>query len=71
MSRGWIIALLVSAAMPAAAQTDQMYWNVGTPLVPGAPAPKIQRADLSGLNVHDVVTSGLMAPGGIAIDPIG
>ena len=40
---------------------DQMYWiDSGT--------DKIQRADLDGTNIEDIVTTGLRTPSGIAVD---
>ena len=44
----------------------KMYWTIA-----GSGASAIQRADLNGANVEDLVTTGLSLPGGIALDMAG
>ena len=46
---------------PSTAPPAQMYWTDTNP-------PKIQRADLNGANIKDLVTTGLRLPGDIALD---
>ena len=54
-----LVFILVSSISPVWAQ--KMYWTKsGT--------DKIQRADLDGSNVEDLVTTGLSSPSGIALD---
>ena len=54
-----IISLCVSTV-----RAQKMYW-----VDPGA--GKIQRANLDGTGVEDLVTAGLTAPNDIALDPVG
>ena len=51
-----------SIGTDATAPSAQMYWT---------DTSKIQRADLSGANVEDLVTTGLLLPGGVAVDMTG
>jgi DNA-binding beta-propeller fold protein YncE len=54
-------SLAVFFIRPASADSTKMYWtDVG--------AGKIQRANLNGSNVEDLVTTGLNVPHGIAVD---
>jgi sugar lactone lactonase YvrE len=53
--------LILGALVRQAGSVDKIYWaDMGT--------AKIQRADLDGTNVEDLVSSGLSSPAGIALD---
>ena len=51
---------------PSTTPSAQMYWTIAEPR-----ASAIQRSDLNGANVEDLVTAGLSLPGGIALDMAG
>ena len=67
-----LLAMLALGAalnlVAAAQQGSRMYWtDLGTATGDG----KIQRADLDGSNIQDLVTTGLTVPSGIALDVAG
>ena len=51
---------------PSTTPPAHMYWTIADP-----GASRIQRSDLNGANVEDLVTTGLSLPGGIALDMAG
>ena len=60
----WLVSGLVAFGLVTpddAGASGKMYWT-------DLATAKIQRADLDGANVEDLVTTGLGAPGGIALD---
>ena len=58
----WLI--LTNYVLPEPAPGGKMYWTAEGP-------PRIQRADLDGSNVEDLVTTGLVNPRGLALDAAG
>ena len=58
----WLI--LTNHVLPGPAPSGKMYWTAEGP-------PRIQRADLDGSNVEDLVTTGLVNPRGLALDAAG
>ncbi len=58
---GLLAALLVGAHVDAGLAQNKMYWTNFTSV-------KIQRANLDGSSVEDLVTTGLSEPTGIALD---
>lgn len=60
-SMSMILALLLAPAA-SSAETGKIYWTD-----PGSAPAKIQRSDLDGSNVEDLVTTGLSIPRGIAL----
>ena len=60
-----VLALCFGLARPGdAVASGKMYWtDLGT--------EKIQRANLDGSNVEDLVTTGVVRPAGIALDVAG
>jgi DNA-binding beta-propeller fold protein YncE len=65
-----VLALGVALNLVAAAQQGvRMYWtDVGHPILANG---KIQRANLDGSNIQDLVTTGLTVPADIALDVAG
>jgi len=65
-------ALSTPLALVGLASADtlgKMYWtDLGANTSMG---PRIQRADLDGSNIEDVVTTGLFEPSAIALDTVG
>ena len=58
-----ITSLLLNPGIPAARAQLKIYWaNAGT--------QKIQRANLDGSNIEDLVTTGLTTPSGITLDAL-
>ena len=58
----WLI--LTNHVLPGPAPSGKMYWTAEGPA-------RIQRADLDGSNVEDLVTTGLVNPRGLALDAAG
>ena len=58
----WLI--LTNHVLPGPAPGGKMYWTAEGPA-------RIQRADLDGSNVEDLVTAGLVNPRGLALDAAG
>ena len=58
----WLI--LTNYVLPEPAPSGKMYWTAEGP-------PRIQRADLDGSNIEDLVTTGLVNPRGLALDAAG
>jgi hypothetical protein len=59
MRLGWVV-LVLAVVLPANA-ADKVYWTADEP-------HKIQRANLDGSNVEDVIAAGVGNPHGVALD---